>query len=66
MKNYIISSLITIFGFYAASYMDIPVDNQLAMLAISSLGLAMLILTAASDLKSSIERKAIKRYEESK
>jgi hypothetical protein len=46
--------------------MDIPVDNQLAMLAISSLGLAMLILTAASDLKSSIERKAIKRYEESK
>jgi predicted RND superfamily exporter protein len=63
MKSYLTSAAITIFGFYAASSMDIPVDNQLAMLAISCLGLAMFLLTAASDLKSSIERKAIERYE---
>jgi predicted RND superfamily exporter protein len=66
MKLYLTSAALTIFGFYAASYMDIPVDNQLAMLVISSLGLAMFLLTAASDLKSWIERKAIERYEESK
>jgi hypothetical protein len=66
MKNYIASIAIATLGFYGAFYMEIPVDNQIAMALIGCLGAAMILLTAAHDLKSRIERKAIERHEASK